>query len=87
VGAIVLAFQPLSHIRERRRRRRRSFVLFFCCAMPPAVYKRVSQESFDEVVQGNIDDFEMVSVKRTATVPSTHGDTCVRVCACVSAIC
>jgi hypothetical protein len=55
--------------------------------MPPAVYKRVSQESFDEVVQGNIDDFEMVSVKRTATVPSTHGDTCVRVCACVSAIC
>ena len=29
--------------------------------MPPKALKRVSQESFDEVVQGNIDDFEMVS--------------------------
>lgn len=29
--------------------------------MPPKALRRVSQESFDEVVQGNIDDFEMVS--------------------------
>ena len=28
--------------------------------MGPKVLKRCSQEAFDEVVQGNIDDFEMV---------------------------